>query len=171
MTPEQEQKEAGRRRWLAVILATVLMLMAYVVFVFAASLMLGEETVFAGGLLGIGLGLVPLVFAAAAFVSGNSTTLRSALAASGLWFVVAVPLFFFDFPTALVAGFGAGGIVAFRREPEHSWKTRAVAVAICAVYTFALQRLSLSLGLFAGAALPFLAIAAADIYKERAAAD
>lgn len=156
-----------RRRWLAVLLATIIMLASYTMFVYSLAALSGSETVFAGGLLGIALGLVPGVFIVAAFVSQNPNTPRATLTATALWVLFALPLGMFSFPIGLVAGFGAGGIVAFRRWEPHTWQSRAVAVGLCVLYVFTLQFVSLELALFSAAPLPFLAIAAADVFKEK----
>lgn len=145
------------------------MLFSYGLFVFAFSLVSGEETAFAGGVLGIAIGLVPGVFIAAAYVSQNTRSIRAALLATGIWFVVTIPIALVDLPTGLVAGFGFGGIVAFKQRDVHTWKSRAVAVVACVAYTFLLQRVSPEAGLLGGAALPFFAIGIADVLKEREA--
>lgn len=171
MTDQQRDQRGLRRRWLSVILATVLLLASFLMFVWAATAASGEETVFAGGLIGIGLGLVPAVFAVAAWVSGNPHALGATLFASGLWFAATLILAFISLPVALVAGYGAGGVVAFRLRENNSRRTRIIAVAICVLYAWAMLRFSTALGLFAGAPLPFVAIALADVYEERAAED
>jgi hypothetical protein len=145
------------------------MIATYFVFLYSLVVASGEEAVFAGGLLGIGLGLVPGVFFVSAFVSQNRAVFRSTLKATGLWGIIVLVLFF-DLPTGLVAGFGAGGIVAFRLGENNSYRARALAIGICVAYTFVLLRLAPQIGLFAGAPLPFLAIGLADMYTERAAA-
>jgi hypothetical protein len=168
MSEAKEKREpTEKRRWLAVLLTTGLMIVVYIVFIYSLAAVSGDEVVFAGGLLGIGIALVPAVFAAAAFVSQNPHSVKATLKATGLW-VLAVLIFFFDLPTGLVAGFGAGGVVALRLGPANSYRARAVAVALCVVYTFLMLRISPELGLFAGAPLPFIVIAFADIYTERA---
>jgi hypothetical protein len=147
-------------------LTTALMIVVYAMFIYSLAAASGDEVIFAGGLLGIGLGLVPGVFAIAAFVSQNPSAVKATLKATGLW-VLAVAIFFFDLPTGLVAGFGAGGVVAFRLNKTNSYRIRAVAVALCTLYTFVILRISPQLGLFAGAALPFIVIGFADMYTER----
>ena len=142
------------------------MVVTYVVFLYSLAAASGGEAIFAGGVLGIGLGLVPGVFAAAAFVSQNPSIIRSTLKATGLWIAMTLILFF-DLPTALVAGFGAGGVVAFRKVEPATYKSRVLAVATCVVYTFVLNRIFPQVGLFAGAPLPFAAIGFADMYMER----
>lgn len=156
---------------LAFLLATVLMFASYLLFIYALVAASGEETVFAGALLGIGLGLVPAVFLVAAFVSNNPRAAASTLAAIALWLVVTLPLGLINLPTGLVAGYGAGGIVAFRLGPVHTRKSRVIAVALVIVYTLALQRLLPEVGLFAGAPLPFIGIAIADEYRTRLSRD
>lgn len=171
MTRSTEKPQPSeKRRWLAILLTTALLITTYVVFLYSLVVASGDESVFAGGLLGIGLGLVPGVFFVAAFVSQNRAVVRSTLKATGLWGIF-VLILFFDLPTALVAGFGAGGIVAFRLGEENSYKARAIAIGLCVAYTFVLLRLTPQIGLFAGAPLPFVAIGLADMYTERAAVE
>lgn len=156
------------RRILAVGLSTVIMLFAYGMILFALTLLGGEERGFAGGVMGIGLGIVPGAFIAAAFVSVNPRAFLSSVAAVGLWGIVSLPIALFDVPTGLVAGFGAGGVVAFRfDEGIHSRRGRIMAVAVCTVYTFVLQRISPAAGLLGGAPLPFIAIGLVDAALER----
>lgn len=143
------------------------MVLSYVMFIYALVAASGDEVVFAGGLLGIALGLVPAVFAVAAFVSNNPRSLLSVLGASALWLVVTLIIGAGSLPVGLVAGYGAGGVLAFRLGPDHTRSSRTVAVVLCATYTLVLQRLLPEVGLFAGAPLPFAAIAAADLYRER----
>lgn len=143
------------------------MVLSYLLFIYAFAAASGEETVYAGALLGIALGLVPGVFAVAAFLSANPRTLLSTIGATALWFVVAGPIGIGSLPAGLVAGFGAGGVFAYRLGTEHTRGSRVTAVAITVVYVLLLQRLMPEVGLFAGAPLPFLAIALADLYRER----
>jgi hypothetical protein len=162
---DQERRE--KRRWLAVLLASIMMLASYLMFIWALAAASGDEAVFAGGLFGIALGLVPGAFAVAAFVSHNPKALSSTLLATLIWLVVAIPIGIGDVPSGLVAGFGAGGVVAFRLPPGRRRRSRVIAVVIAVVYAVALQRLLPEVGLFAAAPLPFLAIALADLYDER----
>lgn len=148
-------------------LATVLMVLSYIMFVYALVAASGDELVFAGGLLGIALGLVPGVFAVAAFVSNNPKSLTSNLGASAIWLVVTGVIGAGSLPVGLVAGYGAGGVIAFRLGTHSTRKSRVLAVAICAAYTLILQRVLPEAGLFAGAPLPFAAVALADYYRER----
>ena len=167
MTDSDHQDRGEKRRWLAVLLATIMMLASYLMFIWALAAASGDETVFAGGLFGIALGLVPGAFAVAAFVSQNQRAISSTLLATLVWFVVAVPIGIGDVPTGLVAGFGAGAVIAFRLPPGRGRRSRVIAVVIAIVYAFAMQGLLPEAGLFAAAPLPFLAVALADLYDER----
>ena len=72
-----------------------------------------------------------------------------------------------DAVTGLVAGLGAGGIVALRADVDHSWKARAIAVAAVAIYTAFLLRTIPEVALVIGPALPFTSIGIADHLSER----
>jgi hypothetical protein len=169
LSPEdaKDRQRERTRRWFATILATTVMFLAYTMFIFGFALAADGETIFAGGVIGIALGLIPVVFFAAATVSNHAQSIRASLLAILLWFVVAAPIAVFDIPTALVAGFGAGGIVAMRHPPGHRLTYRVGAVGLCVVYVFALQRLIPAAGIMVGAILPFAAITIADLLQER----
>ncbi|HUG08200.1 MAG TPA: hypothetical protein VMP13_04815 [Acidimicrobiia bacterium] len=167
MTKAEDRQPSERRRWLAVLLGTVMLLASYLMFIWSFVAASGNETTFAGGLFGIALGLVPAVFAVAAFVSMHPRTLAATLGATVIWLVITVPIAIGNIPTGLVAGYGAGGVIAFRLGEQHSRGSRVVAVLITVFYTMLLQRYLPTVGIFAAAPLPFLAVALADIYKER----
>ena len=144
-----------------------MLLASYLMFIWSFAVASGSETTFAGGLFGIALGLVPAVFAVAAFLSVNPRTLAATLGATVVWLVVTIPIAIGNIPTGLVAGYGAGGVIAFRLGEQHTRGSRVVAVLITVLYTMLLQRFLPTVGIFAAAPLPFLAVALADIYKER----
>jgi hypothetical protein len=68
--------------------------------------------------------------------------------------------------TGIVAGVGAGAIVALRMDGDHEWRTRAVAVAIAAGYTLVLVRLVGAVALLPAPIFPFTAIGVADHVSE-----
>ena len=73
-----------------------------------------------------------------------------------------------DAVTGIVAGVGAGGVVALRADAAHDWRARAVAVAVAAVYTFVLARMARPLVPCSPAPIfPFTAIGIADHLAER----
>lgn len=157
------------RTWYAIGFATVLMFFSYVLTVFAFAAASNDETVFAGGVLGVALGLVPAVFACAAAVSNRPRPLRATALAVVVWVIIGFPVAVIDIPSGLVAGFGAGGMVALRRSPTSTTMARIVAVAACTLYVFVLQWLLAPAGLLVGAVLPLAAIGIADAFTEREA--
>lgn len=162
VTPGRPKDRRRARRWYAIGFATVLLCCSYVLLVYALAAASNDETTFAGGVAGVGLGLVPTVFICAATVSDRARPLRASALAVIVWLAVAAPLAFVDVPTALVAGFGAGGAVALAGDPETSRRPRVLAVVTCTLYVLVLQWLLAPAGLLVGALLPFVAIGVAD---------
>lgn len=156
---------------MAIGISTVLLFLSYLMFIFGFATVSDGETTFGGGLLGIAGGLVPAVFLCVAAISQHERTIRAVLLASSLWIVFGLPLAILDIPSGLVAGFGAGAVVALRREPVHTTTSRAIAVAICVVYVFVLGRIIPEAALMVGAVLPIAAIGVADSIVERELSD
>jgi hypothetical protein len=154
---------------MAIGISTVILFFSYAMFIFGFAAASEDETTFAGGLVGIATGLVPAVFVVLAAVSQRPHSIRSAALATGLWFAVGGPLAILDIPSGLVAGFGAGGVVALRRDPANTVNSRIAAVAVCVVYVFVLGRIIPAAALMVGAVLPFLAVGVADSITEREA--
>lgn len=163
------KKQRRTSRWFAVGFATVLMFLAYTMFIFGFASASEGEPVFAGGLIGIATGLVPGVFFAAATLSQRERAVRASLLATLIWFLVAAPIAIFDIPTGMVAGFGAGGMVTIRRPGSRVTGYRAAAVGMCVAYTFVVQRIVPEAGLMVGGVTPLVAIALADVVWEREA--
>ncbi|MCP5025633.1 MAG: hypothetical protein GY929_05035 [Actinomycetia bacterium] len=166
MTHLDVNERRGARLWFAIGLATALMFLSHTLFIFGFGAASEDEPVFAGGLIGIAVGLVPGVFLVTAVVSRHERAGRASLLATALWFAVAVPIAVFDIPTGLVAGFGAGGIVALRRSGPQAVPYRVAAITLCVVYTFVVQRIVPAAGLMLGAVIPLAAIAIADAIGE-----
>ena len=163
-------KPSLARKWLTVAAATVLLLISYALILLPIMAGPDEGAEAFGASLGVGLALVPLVFMVAAFLSQNERAALSIAKASGLWVLIAFPIAYYGlvgglfpvFIAGLVAGYGAGGIVAFRLDEKDSRRRRVVAVALAVLYTYAIVAISPVAGLFGGAVMPFLAIAFAD---------
>ena len=68
--------------------------------------------------------------------------------------------------TGLVAGVGAGGILALRND-GYGWRGRAIALILVTVWTFVLVRLAGPIALLPAPALPFTALGLADHFTER----
>jgi hypothetical protein len=72
-----------------------------------------------------------------------------------------------DAVTGIVAGVGAGGVVALRADVDHNWRARALAVVFAVVYVFVLVRMASALALLPAPIFPFTAIGVADHLSER----
>jgi hypothetical protein len=155
---------------MAIGISTVILFFSYTMFIFGFAAASEEETAFAGGLIGIATGLVPAVFGVLAAVSQRPHSIRTALLATLLWFAVGGPIAILDIPSGLAAGFGAGGVVALRRDPANTVNSRVAAVVVCVVYVFVLGRIIPAAALMVGGVLPFLAVGVADSITEREAA-
>jgi len=162
-----------QRKWRAITLATLLFVPAYWAIV-AALVALGTEDPVAGPnagpLIAFGLCLLPFVFIALAFLSENPKAPSAAVKAMGLALLVGIPVSALasDAVTGLIAGAGAGGVVALRADADHRWKARAIAVALATCYVFVLLRTVTGVALLMGPVLPFTGIGVADHLSERA---
>lgn len=159
----------GQRRWYAIGFASVLMFFSYTLVVYALAAASNGETTFSGGVLGVAIGLVPVVLFIAAAVSNRERPMRATVLATVVWVVVAGLLAFVDVPTALVAGFGAGGIITLRGSEHAHIANRTIAVGACSLHVLIAQWLLSPAGLMVGSILPFLAIGVADSISEREA--
>ncbi len=118
----------------------------------------------------LGLALVPFAFLVLAFGSKHPSPAAATVIAMLLSVVVAIPILALaqDVLTGMVAGYGAGGVIALRYEPErHSRVGRWIAVGVVTLYVFALLRTVTEAGLFAGPLLPLFAVGVADLFTER----
>jgi hypothetical protein len=113
--------------------------------------------------------LVPFVFVVLAFLSEHPRAPGAVLKAMGMVLLVGIPVSALaaDAVTGLVAGAGAGGIVALRSDLPHNWKARAIAVAAAAAYSFFLARTAGAAALLLAPILPFTSIGVADHLSER----
>jgi hypothetical protein len=122
--------------------------------------------------LALGLAVVPFVYVVLAFMSGHPRAPGAVLRAMGLSLLVGITVSALtaDAVTGIVAGVGAGGIVALRMDGPHNWQARALAVLGAALYTFVLARTAGALVLLPAPVFPFTAIGFADHLSERRAA-
>jgi hypothetical protein len=161
-----------QRKWRAIAVATVLLVVAF--WSMLAGVVAGS-TDEAGGaehpaaLVAFGLALVPFVFIALALLSEHPAAPGAVLRATGLSIVVGIVVSAVaaDAVTGVVAGVGAGGVVALRRDDGHSWQARAWGVALAAAYAFLLARTAGAIVLLPAPLLPFTAIGVADHVAER----
>lgn len=159
-----------QRKWRAITLATLVVapaLWAVLVGLVAAA---ADEP---GGpqpaaAVAFGVALLPFAFIVLAFSSEHPRAPGAVLRAMGLCLLVGtlVSAVAVDAVTGLVAGVGAGGVVALRADPPHHWRARAAAVAVGTAYTFVLARVAGPVVLLAAPVFPFTGIGLADHITE-----
>jgi hypothetical protein len=161
------------RKWRAITLATLLLVPAF------WFLMAGLVATAADGNreqtppnaaagIALGLALIPFVFIVLAFASAHPRAAGAVAKAMGWSLLVGLPVSALagDAVTGIVAGVGAGGIVALRMDDEHNWRARALAVAIASAYAFVLVRTAGVITLLSAPIFPFTAIGIADHCSE-----
>ena len=165
-----------QRKWRAITIATLLLVPAF--WALLAGLVAGSGDAAddagapnAGAAIALGLAIIPFVFVVLAFMSEHPRAASASWKAMGLSLLVGIPVSAVaaDAASGVVAGVGAGGIVALRAEVDHTWKSRAVAVAAGTVYTFVLVRLVGAAALLPAPIFPFTGIGIADHLAERRA--
>jgi hypothetical protein len=154
----------SRGRWLAIISASLLLQLPYWVaaFAFASS---HEGQPIPGTPVFFALGFVPLVFVLLAFVSRNPRAPGGVLKAMGLFLLVTPVVALLNPVVGVVAGFGAGGIVALQRPGlPRDQRTRLIALLVGCVYLYVLLRVvgAAEFAIVTGAALPFAVLGIAD---------
>lgn len=156
-----------RRRWVAVGIAAGIGVISYFLLIRAAvgSLLDAGQEVVAPAFF-FGMATAPLAFIALAFISRHKSAPIAVLKAMGLFLGFGLPIGMIDPALGVVAGFGAGAVVAARRDDDHSLKARSIAVAIGVLYTLMMMIIVLPIGVFTGAFVPFLAVGFADQYSE-----
>ena len=159
-----------QRKWRAITVATVLLAPAFWA-VLSALVASGSDRADApdpAAALALGFALIPFVFIALAFMSQHPRAPIAVVKAMGLTLLVGLPVTALagDGVTGIVAGIGAGGIVALRADEPHRWQTRAVAVLIATVYAFILVRVGGTIALLPAPILPFTGIGLADHLDE-----
>jgi hypothetical protein len=175
---------SARRKWASVGVATLLLAVAFFTTQFAIYSWLGDVdpnqeeavpmTASEAVILGAGLLAVGVAFGALACLSRHPRPLRAAgvawlvsLAAIVICLLVLGLVGQFDPFTPMVAGFGAGGLVALRAEPEHTVGRRAVAGFLITIYVFLLLRIYWPAGVIVSPLLPLPVLAWADAIAER----
>jgi hypothetical protein len=160
-----------RRKWRAILLATLLLVPGYWAMLagFVSVASASEDAPGAGPFIAFGLALVPFVFIALAFLSEHPRAPAAVVKAMVLSLLVGIPISALaaDAVTGLVAGLGAGGMLALRADENHTWRPRALAVALVTAWVFITLRTATDVALLLAPALPFTAIGVADHLAER----
>jgi hypothetical protein len=160
-----------RRKWRAITLSTLLLvpafwtLLAGVVAVSSTS----AEAPAAGPLIAFGLAVIPFVFVLLAFLSEHPRAPGAVLRAMVLTLVVGVPVAALsrDVVSGVVAGIGAGGVVALRIDLGHARRARAFGVASATAFVFVLVRIAPEVAVVLTPILPFTAVGVADHLLDR----
>jgi hypothetical protein len=161
---------APRRKWRAITIASLLLLPAYLGIVVGLVAVASDraDAPPAGPPIAFGLGFLPFVFIALAFLSSHPRAPGAAAKAMGLSLLVGIPVAALvpDAVTGLVAGIGAGGAVALRPEPHGSWKARALGVAAVSAYVAVMVRVVPDVTVLLAPTLPFTCLGVADHLAE-----
>lgn len=167
------QPLSPRRKWVTITISTLILAPAYWAMLIGLIAFASDDSTVsdatASGAIAFGLAVIPFVFIALAFLSGHPRAPGAVVKAMALSLLVGiiVSAVAADAVTGIVAGVGAGGIVALRFDLPHDWKTRATGVAIATLYTFVLARSVSGLVLLSAPAFPLTAIGLADHWAER----
>jgi hypothetical protein len=159
-----------QKKWRAITLATLVLVPAFWAMlaglVAVASDEEGEPNAAAG--IALGLALIPFAFIVLAFMSQHPGAPGAVVKAMLLFLAVGIPVSAVaaDAVTGLVAGVGAGGIVALRSDEGHTWRSRALGVLAACVYTFVLVRTVGAITLVSAPVFPFTSIGIADHFSE-----
>jgi hypothetical protein len=158
-----------QKKWRAITVSTLLLLPGYW---FTLNGLVSSAVDAPGNptpLIAFGLASVPFVFLALAFLSEHPRAPGAVVKAMILSLLVGIPISALasDAVTGMVAGVGAGGIVALRSDLAHDWKVRALAVLAATAVAFLLLRAAPTVAILLAPALPFTAVGLADHLSER----
>ena len=160
------------RKWRAITFATLVLAPACWAILAGVVTLVADDD---GGManpeaaIALGLALIPFVFVVLAFASEHPRAPAAVVKAMALTVLVGLPVSAVaaDVVTGLVAGVGAGGVVALRADPVHSVKTRAWAVLAASAYAFVMVRVAGPVVLVAAPVFPFTILGLADHLAER----
>ena len=154
------------RKWRAITLASLLLAPALWAVLAGLVAAASEEP---GGpqpaaAIALGLAVLPFTFIVLAFASEHPRAPGAVAKAMGWCLLIAIPVsaVAVDLVTGLVAGVGAGGIVALRDDHPYHRRARVAAVAVAAIYVFVLARVAGAVVLLAAPVFPFTSVGLAD---------
>ena len=160
---------SARRKWITIILGTLVELVSFwsiVVGMIRATAEEGSDAAgAAAGFFALGFALVPFAFLVLAFGTNNPRAPGATLRAMGFFLIIGLPMVIFvDAAIGLAAGFGLGAIATIRLAIEHSWKVRLAWVIGLVVYVFVLVFTDVAAGpgVLSASLLPFATVAFAD---------
>jgi hypothetical protein len=160
-----------RRKWRAITVATLVLMPAYWTLLIGTVAVAADsgDAPLAAPYIAFGLAVIPFVFVVLAFLSEHPRAPAAVVKSMALTLVIGIPVSAIagDAATGLVAGVGAGGVVALRADADHNRRSRAIAVILATVYVFVLVRVASEAALLMAAALPLTSIGIADHLSER----
>jgi hypothetical protein len=166
VTSRSLNDELKRRNWLAIALATIVMIFSYFPYASSFTTPPGGELEIDPALVAIGLVLAPFVFVTLAFVSRNpkapKRVLQSMVLLLGLGFTIGMlaPVL------GATAAFAAGAVLCLnppRADGVYKWRIGASVLTV--VYTFILLVTATPAGVFSGGLLPLLMVGFADEFS------
>ena len=165
------QPLSPKRKWQAITIGTLLLVPAYwalLAGIVGEALDEAEEAPDPTAAFALGLALIPFVFVVLAFMTEHPRAPSAVIKAMGMSLLVGIPVSALaaDAVSGIVAGVGAGAVVAIRPEPGHGWRARAAGIAIATVYTFVLVRTASVLALLPAPIFPLTAVGLADHYVD-----
>jgi hypothetical protein len=160
-----------QKKWRAITLATLVLVPAFWAMLAGLVAVANDEDARepnAAAGIALGLALIPFAFIVLAFMSQHPRAPGAVVKAMLLFLAVGIPVSAVaaDAVTGLVAGVGAGGIVALRADEGHTWRARAVGVLAACVYAFVLVRTVGALTLVSAPVFPFTSLGIADHFSE-----
>ena len=158
----------ARYGWWAIAVGTIILNLSYWAMVFAFVASEADDGPNPGPPFAFGLMLIPFVFVALAAISRNPRFGGASVLAMLLSVGVGVPVLAVarDAVSGIIAGFGAGGVVALRREPVHRVQSRIWAVVLVSTATLAFVRLIPVMAIILAPIAILPAIGVADILQE-----
>ncbi len=166
VTGKSLNDDLKRRNWLAIAMATVVMVFSY--FTYASSFVTNADgsTEIDPALVGIGLVLAPFVFITLGFVSRNPRAPKRVLQSMVLLLMLGFTIGMLAPILGATAAFAAGATLCLnppRANDVYKWRSGAAALAV--IYTFVLLVTATPAGVFTGGLLPLIMVGFADEYS------
>ncbi len=158
--------EIKRRNWLAITVATVVMMFSYFPYASSFSTPPSGGVEISPALVGIGLVVAPFVFVIMAFVSRNKWAPRRVLQSMGLLIGLGFSVGLLSPVLGATAAFGVGAVLCLNPPLVRDvYKWRIGATVLTVIYTFLLLIAATPAGVFTGGLLPLLMVGFADEYS------
>ena len=159
-------EELRRRNWLAIAMATVVMMFSYFPYASAFTEAEGGGAEINVALVGISLVVAPFVFVALGFASRNPKAPKRVLQSMVLLPLLGLSIGLLAPVLGATAAFGAGATLCLNPPFINDvYKWRVGATFLVVIYTFMLLVLATPAGVFTGGLIPLLMVGFADEYS------